>query len=218
MAAGFGKSIVGPIFITKTRGRACMPGDCISSFFPECGEPRTTEIRNITDVSIDLNTPLERIPIPENVDDAAILIKVIGNHNTIAISWVVAQQPCCDNIVRQTLCSTANETCNALGGIEGGDTTSVENQLKWWLTVFQTNSITDRYNLYMGDCTAHPIPFPTPTTSGEESCNFVSSYAYHKEGALNNIRFQKSGSSPVTYNATLTFFVGDAQGSPNEDG
>jgi len=145
-----GQKIVGPIFITKTSGRSCMPGDCIPGFFPVCGEPRTTEIRNITDLSIDLNSPLERIPIPESADTQAIVIKVIGNHNTIAISWVVHQES--TDIVRQTLCATAAETCNALGGITGGDTTSVENQLKWWLTVNQSNSITDRYNLYLGDC------------------------------------------------------------------
>ena len=211
-----GKKIVGPIFITKTRGRSCMPGDIIAGFFPVCGEPRTTEIRNILDLSIDLNTPLERIPIPENIDDKAVLIKVIGNHNTIAITWTVHQES--TNIVRQPLCATAAETCNTLGGITGGDTTSPENQLKWWLTVNQSNSITDRYNLYLGDCTTNPIPFCTPTTALQESCNFASSNAYHKEGALNGIRFQKTGNAPVTYTATMTFFVGDIQETVNEAG
>jgi len=200
-----GKKIVGPIFITKTRGRPCMPNDEIPGFFPVDGEPRTTEIRNIQDVSIDLNTPLERIPIPENTCEKAVLIKVIGNHNTIAISWVVDQQP--SNIVRQTLCACGAETCNAKGGITGGDTTSAENQLKWWLTIFQSNSITDRYNLYLGDCTVNPIPNPTPVNACQEQTNFDCHTGYHKEGAINNIRFQKSGNSPVTYNATLTFFV-----------
>ena len=209
-----GKKIVGPIFITKTRGRPCMPNDEIPGFFPVDGEPRTTEIRNISDISIDLNTPLERIPIPENTCEKAVLIKVIGNHNTIAISWVVDQQP--TNIVRQTLCACAAETNNCLGGITGGDTTSAENQLKWWLTIFQSNSITDRYNLYLGDCTVNPIPNCPPTNACQEQTNFDFHKGYHKEGAINNIRFQKSGQAPVTYNATLTFFVGDIQETANE--
>jgi len=202
-----GKAIIGPIFITKTRGRSCMVDDCIPGFFPVCGAPRTTEIRNIRDVTMDLNTPLERIPIPENIDDKAVLIKVIGNHNTINITWVVHLED--SNIVRQTLIGP--EICNTKGGIIGGDTTAPENQLKWWLTVNQSNSISDRYNLYLGDCTVNPLMCYPPTTPTGEANNFDFSRAYHKEGAIQNIRFTKTGDAPVTYNASLTFYVGDIQ-------
>ena len=210
-----GKAVVGPIFITKMTGRSCMPGDCIPGFFPICGAPRTTEIRNISDLTIDVNSPLERIPIPESADTQAIVIKVIGNHNTIAVTWTVAQQS--TNIVRQCLVACTAETCNTIGGIVGGDTTAVENQIKWWENVFQSNSITDRYNLYLGDCTTNPIPNPTPTTFAQECANFVFSRAYHHQGALSNVRFQKNSASPVTYTGSLTFFVGDIQTTPNED-
>jgi len=213
-----GKSIIGPLFITKTRGRSCMPGDCIAGFFPVCGAPRTTEIRNFQDITIDLNTPLERIPIPEMCDNGAILIKVFGNHNTINITWTVHLED--TNIVRQTL--SGAEVCNAVGGIIGGDTTSPENQMKWWLTVFQSNSITDRYNLYLGDCTVNCLncgcgTYP-PTTAAQEALNFTYSRAYHKEGAIQNVRFSKNQTTPVTYNASLTFYTGDIQENPNECG
>jgi len=208
-----GKRIVGPIFITKTRGRSCMPADCVTGFFPVDGTPRTTEIRNYTDLTVDLNTPLERIPIPEMCDNGAILIKVMGNHNTINITWTVHEEA--TNIVGQTL--TGREICNAAGGIIGGDTTSIDNQMKWWLTIFQSNSITDRYNLYIGDCTTNPIAFPNPTSIENETTNFAFSRAYHKEGAIQNVRFTKNSTTPVTYNASLTFYTGDIQETPEED-
>ncbi len=210
-----GKKVVGPIFITKMQGRSCMPCDCIPGFFPLTGAPRTTEIRNINCLTIDVNSPLERIPIPESADKQAIVIKVIGNHNTIQLTWTVHQEP--SNIVKQTLIACTPETCNAKGGIVGGDTTSVENQIKWWENVFQSNSITDRYNLYMGDCTTNPIPNPTPTTFAQECANFTFSRAYHHQGAIQNVRFQKTGNAPVTYTGSLTFYVGDIQTTPNED-
>ena len=172
---------------------------------------------NFTDITVDLNTPLERIPIPEMCDNQAILIKVMGNHNTINITWTVHSEP--TNIVRQ--CLAGREVCNAAGGIIGGDTTSVDNQMKWWLTIFQSNSITDRYNLYLGDCTINPLccvggTYP-PTTPAEETNNFTNSRAYHKEGAIQNVRFSKNSGTPVTYNASLTFYTGDVQETPEED-
>jgi len=212
--ANEGKAIVGPIFITKTRGRSCMPADCVTGFFPVDGSPRTTEIRNFQDITINLDSPLERIPIPEMCDNTAILIKVFGNHSTINITWTVHLED--SNIVRQTL--TGAEICNAKGGIIGGDTTSVENQLKWWLTIFQSNSITDRYNLYMGDCTVNPLTLYPPTSVEDETTNFAFSRAYHKEGAIQNVRFSKNQTTPVTYSASLTFYTGDIQENPNEDG
>ncbi len=208
-----GKAIIGPIFITKTRGRSCMPADCVDGFFPVDGSPRTTEIRNFTDVTFDLNSPLERMPIPESMCCQAILVKVFGNHNTISISWTVHLED--TNIVRQTLVGA--EICNTKGGIIGGDTTAPDNQLKWWLTVFQSNSISDRYNLYIGDCTINPIPNYPPTSPSDESANFTFSRAYHKEGAINNVRFSKQSTTPVTYAATMTFYVGDIQETPEED-
>ena len=212
-----GKRVTGPIFITKTRGRSCMPADCVTGFFPVDGSPRTTEIRNYNDITVDLNTPLERIPIPEMCDDNAILIKVFGNHNTINITWTVHEES--TNIVRQAL--AGRELNNSAGGIIGGDTTSIDNQMKWWLTIFQSNSITDRYNLYIGDCATNCLcmvggTYP-PTTVAEEALNFLNSRAYHKEGAIQNVRFSKNATTPVTYNASLTFYTGDIQETPEED-
>jgi len=217
-----GKKVVGPIFITKMTGRkcpspCCCPSDTIvPGFFPCDCSPRTTEIRNFQCITIDLNSPLERIPLPESADKQAIIIKVIGNHNTINITWTVQQEP--TNIVKQSLVACTPETTNSKGGIIGGDTTGTENQVKWWQNVFQSNSITDRYNLYMGDCTTNPIPNPTPTTFAQECANFAFSRAYHHRGAIQNVRFQKNGTTPVTYTGSLTFFIGNVQATPNECG
>ena len=214
--ANEGKNIIGPIFITKVLGRAFdCTAPCIPGFFTT---PRTTEIRNLANLVINTNTPLERFSIPESTDDKSILIKVMGNQSTITITWTLLKEA--TNIVKQALTGREVVNCDAngyVGGIIGGDTTATDNQLKWWTTIFQPNSIFDRYNLYLGDCATNPIPNTTPTTRAQEEANFKFSRAYHKEGTIQDLLFVKTGTTPVTYEGTMVFYVGDIQTEPNEE-
>ena len=221
-----GLKVTGPIFITKFGGRQCKPSDCLLGFFPtdanSCNQMRTTEIRNIKDVTVDVNTPVERYAIPESSDSDAIAIKVLGNVSTITIQWTIIEEP--TNIVIQCLIACTPETKPMCGGVANGNTTSINNQLIWWSTVFQTNSISDAYHLYLGDCTVNslgcagynPCGAYPPLTICDENANFCKSLAFHKEGALNNFRATQTGVAPVTYDASVTFFVGKIQITPNE--
>ena len=223
--ANEGVNVSGPIIVTKYAGRAEECCECIGTgFFPTDGEPRTTQIRNIRDVTVDVNVPIERYAIPESTDEKAILIKALGNHTTISIQWVIHSE--CSNIVGQTLdvpgcCVTPSETDSEKGGVSivsgAGCTKSINNQLKWWANVFQSNSIDDRYHIYIGDCVCNPIPNKPPTTAAQELSNIAASEAYHKDGVLQNFRATLTGATPVTYNAQATFFVGEPQATPNED-
>jgi len=227
-----GVNVVGPMFITKYDGRIeeCC-SDIGTGFFPTDGEPRTVEIRNVRDITVDVNVPIERYAIPESTDEKAILIKALGNHTTISIQWVIHSED--TNIVLQTLdvpgcCITPSETCAGKGGVSivggAGCTKSINNQLKWWANVFQSNSIDDRYHLYLGDCICNPIPNKPPVNTGcppsggaaQEITNQLNSEAYHKDGVLQNFRATLTGATPVTYTAQATFYVGEPQATPNE--
>ena len=220
-----GVNVTGPIFITKYAGRQDTCCDCIGTgYFPAFNDPRTTEIRNILDATVDVNVPVERYAIPESTDDKAIIIKALGNHTTIQLSWIIHSET--TNIVLQCLAAApASESCPAKGGVSNGCTKSINNQLKWWTNVFQSNSIEDRYHIYIGDCTTNPIPNKPPANSGcppsggtaEEVANIAASEAYNKDGTLQNFRASLTGDAPVTYKATATFFVGTPQATTNED-
>ncbi len=221
-----GVKVVGPIFITRVAGRQDTCCSCIGTgYFPEFNEPRTTEIRNILCATVDVNVPIERYAIPESTDDKAIIIKALGNHTTIQLSWIIHSET--TNIVLQCLEPfPASESDPAKGGVSNGCTKSINNQLKWWANVFQANSIDDRYHLYLGDCTVNPIPNKPPVNNcacpptggtAEELTNFAQSEAYHKLGTLQNFRASLSGDAPVTYKAVATFYVGVPQATPNED-
>jgi len=225
-----GKNVHGPIFITKYAGRTF---DCMSPETPGffvAGKPRTTEIRNIRDISVDINSPLERFPIPESSCCQAIIVKAYGNHNTIAIQWVIHEED--TNVVLQILCTSARETCFRVGGVDQpccvGCVKTINNQIKWWGNVFQANSIKDKYHIYLGDCFANCganlIPNPAPTTVGQEFniCKSVTgvnqncSHAYHKDGSLQNFRAVLTGDTPVTYTAQATFYIGKTVTNPEQ--
>ncbi len=225
-----GVNVHGPIFITKYSGRSF---DCMNPLIPGFfinNSPRTTEIRNIRDITLDVNAPLERFPIPETSCCQAIIVKAYGNHNTVSIQWIIHEED--SNIVRQTLCACARETCFRVGGVDQpggvGCTKTINNQIKWWGNVFQSNSIQDKYHIYVGDCFAdccnNRIPFPTPTTVAQEfnSCmcitgtNQACSHAYNKDGALQNFRAVLTGDTPVTYTAQATFYIGKTISNPEQ--
>ncbi len=211
-----GVKVTGPIFITKYAGRQDTCCACIGTgYFPADNEPRTTQIRNILDATVDVNVPVERYAIPESTDDKAILIKALGNHTTIALTWIIHSET--TDIVLQCLDACTSETDPAKGGVSNGCTKSINNQLKWWANVYQSNSIDDRYHFYLGDCTVNPIPNVGPTTTAQELANIQASEAYHKDGVLQNFRASLTGDAPVTYKATATFYVGEPQATTNED-
>ncbi len=229
--ANEGENVHGPIFITKYNGRSF---DCMKPLIPGFfinDSPRTTEIRNIRDITLDVNAPLERFPIPETSCCQAIIVKAYGNHNTISIQWVIHEEDV--NIVRQTLavcCSCdGRETNFQVGGVDKpccvGCTKTINNQIKWWGNVFQSNSIQDKYHIYIGDCFANAcmnrIPFPTPTNVAQESSttcmsNQMCSHAYNKDGALQNFRAVLSGDTPVTYTANAIFYIGRTIANPEQ--
>jgi len=225
-----GVNVHGPIFITKYNGRVF---DCMKPLIPGffiADKPRTTEIRNIRDITIDVNAPLERFPIPETSCCQAIIVKAYGNHNTISIQWIIHEED--TNIVRQVLSTSNRETCFRVGGVDKpgcvGCVKTINNQIKWWGNVFQSNSIQDKYHIYVGDCFAacgaNRIPTPIPLQVSDEfnkcpcvtGTNQACSHAYNKDGSLQNFRAVLTGDTPVTYTAQAIFYIGRTIANPAE--
>jgi len=237
-----GRDVQGPIFITKVEGRAPCEPPCCVKLRGHFEGVRTININNIKCLTIDQNMPVESTPLPEARDEGAIMVKAYGNHTTIQVTWEVVPEPC--NVVRQTLVRSERLTgaCSSNLGVPtdpccacNGCTKLPDNITKYWLNIFQTNSIQDAYNIYIGDCfltldnmcaaVCNRIPNIIPTSLGDEgkfgfntmcSNNYNCAIPWHKTGVLSNVRFTKSGATPVTYTGTLTFKVGDAVASPNE--
>lgn len=143
------------IIITKTTG--------------DTGDPvpngTTITIRNFTDVSFELCTPVSDFPLPETKDICNILVKAEGNRLVISVSWLLADETC--NLSSE--CPPATKT--------------VQEQLAYMLDCFQPQSIEDSYSISIDGITR--VVFPRKWS------------------------FRKSGSGPITYDATVECIAGN---------
>jgi len=88
--------------------------------------------------SIDLNTPVSPMPLPEETDDDNVLVKVEGNTTTIKFSWLIKQESSTmvttdDSTPIPTSVATANQ------------------QVLFFMNVFQPRSIDDKFRVFVDD-------------------------------------------------------------------
>jgi|APSaa5957512493_1039668.scaffolds.fasta_scaffold02605_6 hypothetical protein len=134
-------------------------------------ESLTYSIRNLGDISIELDMPTTVFSLPEEKDVSAIGMKIEGNTSTINIQW--------------TLVDEATDTCT-----EVSNTATADEQMAFLLDRFQSSGI------------EHAYEFKLMPNSG-------STPFYSRTGSISKIGVTKSGDSPVTYNASVTFLVAD---------
>ncbi|MFM7796153.1 MAG: hypothetical protein ACKO7N_05250 [Candidatus Nitrosotenuis sp.] len=151
-------------------------------------------IRNLQSLDIQLSTPISVVAMPESNDGNAVLTKAEGNTMRFNVSWVIH-----DESVATVLTNPYNEN----GGNDGDGSTVVDyagdsgfkkadNQVKFLLnpqglnntSAFQCNSLIDKYQIIIGET------------------------GFSRVGLLENIQITKQGSSPVTWNASLSFVSG----------
>jgi len=150
-------------------------------------------IRNLQSLDIQLSTPISVVAMPESNDASAVLTKAEGNIMRFNVSWVIH-----DESVATVLTNPYNED----GGNDGGGSTVVDyagdsgfkkadNQVKFLLnpqgnstSAFQCNSLVDKYQIIIGEM------------------------GFSRVGLIENIQITKQGSSPVTWNASLSFVSG----------
>jgi len=155
-------------------------------------------IRNINSIEIQLSSPVVTTPLPESNDSLNVLTKADGNTTRITVSWVLHDES--TNIVEAN-----NYDIN--GNPATGDTPTAfpqfssdtgfrlaDHQARFLLepngalsgaSGFQVTNLTDQYQIIIGNT------------------------GYSRQGLIESIQLSKSGTSPVTWNASLSFIVGD---------
>lgn len=126
------------------------------------------------DFSIELNTPVSPMPLPEETDDDNVLVKVEGNTSIFTFSWLIKNE------------SSTVVTTDDSSDIPASVTTPNE-QVKFFMNMFQPNSIDDKFRFLVDD--------------GTDDLS--------KEGFFTKFRFRRNSSETVTYRATVNFIVGD---------
>ena len=142
-------------------------------------------INNITNLSIDLQSPMMAMPLPqaEEGDIDNILVKAEGNAMRIIIQWDLIKESA------SVVTAYGSSPTTAISSSKYGGSINTPDKMVQFLTdEFQNKGVEYKFQL--------EIPADAP-------------FAFAREGNIEKITFQKTGRSPVTWKANLTFVSGE---------
>ena len=148
------------------------------------------EFETFNDISINKQTPVSPMPLPEEDSDENILIKVEGNTTTMDISWTIlnATNPVgTGDIIWDS--SLGRWRANTVGS-----TLSSFKQVEYLERDFTPNSINDFFTVKIFDT--------------EQTSKTANNAAYTKDGLLQGFTFRTDSSSPVNWTGNMQFIEG----------
>jgi hypothetical protein len=155
-------------------------------------------INNIQSVSISLQTPATAMPLPLAGDANNILTKAEGNTCRISVSWTLHDEAS-DVVLANNYDEEANTvgggtTPFGLGGGSGNQVRTADDQMKFLVnnqaesspaySGFQSTYIEDKYQFIMGNM------------------------LFSRVGLIESLEISKSGTTPITWNASISFLAG----------
>jgi hypothetical protein len=152
---------------------------------------RTLTINNLSSLDISVDMPAMVYAIPESTDEDAIGMKVEGNMSTVNVSWTLVDE---DSTVVSELTGndaveTADEQMVFLIGMGKVGSTGNTNSL-------QSSGVEYTYQLDLKDNSGNTF--------------------FTKQGIITKVNVSKSGSTPVTYSATVMFSTAEMIAEPIE--
>lgn len=152
------------------------------------GDTITYHINNLESLHIETSVPIFRMPIPNTTDWQSIVIKVDGNTTTISVSWLLKDET--SNLIEEGSFQVP-ETVSADRPLIGTfQATTADNQFILLREYFQNSDIVDHYfKIFVRDGSGSNI--------------------MEEKGMMSDISFLKDTDNPVTWKASLKFFVGD---------
>lgn len=144
------------------------------------------EVTNLNNISWDVNTPVSPMPLPEESHKENILVKMEGNSAQMSVSWTLLA----DDVTHfGTFDSTLSNTSNRF--IADTASRNVFKEMEVFKEDYIPENIQDAYSIwFMSD--------DLQDTENES-----------EDGTIASVRFNVDGASPVVWNATLTFLVGN---------
>ena len=153
-------------------------------------------IKNLMSLEYALETAVDSMPLPQANDELNVLTKTSGNALRINVSWVLRDEETSmvvGNSVEDDVFSGSTaaaisdlkETDGSTLKYPNGTVATADEQARFLLEDFQNAGVDFRYAIVIGDTNIN------------------------KMGAIERISIRKTGQTPITYQASITFIVGD---------
>jgi len=172
--------------------------------FIKLGSSSYYKLTNISQLTIKHNSPVSSMPLPEEVADSAILMKIEGNSETVSLSWVITHSTV-------GLSGTSITHANGEWGLSGIETDPLNDQTK---TIFEqlyylkskmpTSVIDTLYQIILLD-NADSANYES-VSGGLDTINKVTHLI--KTGIILDLTASLDSNNPVTINASIEFMVG----------
>ena len=170
------------------------------------------EASNLGNFDYNVSMPISTFGLPEDYLESAIITKAEGNTGKLVFGWVIRDEP-----------STPFTNMTSWSSLWPSGTTPVHSQSATTSTYISRKIKTDAgssyqgYNLSTADGQMIALSelFEKRGFTGEERHTFIlrndtDNYnIFEEDGLIQRLSFQKAGSNPVTWNATIEFQIGD---------
>jgi len=170
------------------------------------------ECRNIQNFSYDISMPTNAMGIPEQFFDEAIIVKAEGNTGKLNFNWTIKEEDSSPFTLMSDW-SSMWTTPPALPHLEDNTTTDYFSRK---IKKVGSNDY-QNYDLKTADGQMIALSeiFEKKGISSQEKHRFslfnaTDNYLiFEQEGMITRMSFQKAGTDPVTWNATLEFTLGN---------
>ena len=156
------------------------------------------KILNLDSISFQYNSPISASPLPEEGGDKNMLVKVMGNTNTMNISWTIKEETS----------NVGNSKTD--GGGYTAESKSIMGQMKWFTDPDQGllgTGIEDRYDVCLVENGQHGDDLYAENIFSADSSSHIGEHQI--KGFIRSLTFDASGTEPVTFKARMDFIEGD---------
>ena len=190
------------------------------------------EARNLQNFDYSVNVPVVTFGLPEFYLEGAILTKAEGNTGKVVFSWVIKDEVSNPFTVMNTWDTVLPDGVGAEefypDSVAWSGTNSQANAIYTSRRLFTTATDSTTYETYDvktadGQMIALSEYFEKKGFTSTERHRFIlldetlnvdgsvasSKFIFNLEGLITRLSFQKSGTEPVTWNATVEFQIGD---------
>jgi hypothetical protein len=156
------------------------------------------EFITFNDISINKQTPVSPMPLPEEDSEDNVLMKIEGNTTTFTLNWLLIDgtSPFGSGNIEWNNSSGKWEMQTILTTDSGSSSWSSFEQVQKLESDYASNSLNDYYTVQVF------------STEGNNSNTDDNKFIYEKKGLVQGYTFRTDSTSPVNWTSTLDFIEG----------